>query len=358
MKAVMYYGQNDVRVEDIAEPAPPAAGEVRIEVAWAGICGSDLHLFHNGPSYPTTPTADQPQPRTGETLPVVLGHEFAGTVTALGEGVTSLSVGDAVAVKANVPCGSCAACRAGLSNICRNSRGFGLSGGGGGLSEFVTVPEANAFPVGDLPLDQAAMIEPLAVSTHGVRRSGAAAGDVALVGGAGPIGVLTAAALKAKGVHVIISEPNPARRRAALDNGAAHRAVDPMTEDLQAVVAEATNGDGVDVAFDCAGVVPVTHDLIAAIRPGGHLQIIAIPSKPLDLDVQNEMHLTEITYAGMFGYLDEDYRDAIAMANGGGLNLAPFISTRITPEEIVEKGFSVLLDRENTAVKILVDPHA
>ncbi len=358
MKAVMYYGQNDLRIEDIPEPSSPEPGEVKIKVAWAGICGSDLHLFHNGPAYPTTPTADRPQPRTGRTLPVVLGHEFAGTVAEVGPGVTGLAVGDAVAVKADVPCGACPACAAGLTNICRNSRGFGLSGAGGGLSEFVNVPEANAFPVGELPLDQAAMIEPLSVATHGVRKSGARAGDTALVGGAGPIGVLVSAVLRAKGVRVIISEPNPARRQAALDNGVADRALDPMNEDLQAIVAEATEGNGVDIAFDCAGVIPVTHDLIAAIRPGGHLQVIAIPSRPLDLDVQTEMHLTEITYAGMFGYLDEDYRDAIAMATGDGLDLAPLISKRISPEHIVDEGFAVLLDKANTAVKILVDPTA
>lgn len=358
MKAVMYYGRQDVRVEDIADPGSPAEGEVKVAIAWAGICGSDLHLYTEGPSYPTTPTADRPQPRTGETLPVALGHEFAGTVVEAGDGVSALSVGDAVAIKADVPCGDCAACNAGLTNICRNSRGFGLSGGGGGLSEFVLVPEANAFPVGDLPLDQAAMIEPLAVATHGVRRSGAGAGDIALVGGAGPVGILTAAVLKAKGARVVISEPNAVRRQAAVDGGLVERAVDPAAEDLHAVIAEITGGDGVDVAFDCAGVVPVTHDLIRAIRPGGHLQVIAIPARPLDLDVQVEMHLTEITYAGMFGYRDEDYRDAIAMARGADLDLGPFISRRIAPERIVEEGFDVLLDRGNTAVKILVDPRA
>lgn len=358
MKAVMYYGKDDVRVEEIAEPGAPATGEVKIQVAWAGICGSDLHLFSMGPSYPTTPTADKAHPRTGETLPIVLGHEFSGTVVELGEGVTGLSVGDAVAIKAVVPCGDCPACNVGLTNICRNARGFGLSGGGGGLSEFVNVPEGNAFVVGDLPLDQAAMIEPLAVSTRGVRKSGAKAGDTVLVGGAGPIGVLTAAVLKAHGARVIISEPNEARREAAMRNGVAHRAVDPLGEDLHAIVAEETAGNGVDVAFDCAGVVPVTHDLIKAIRPGGHLQVIAIPAQPLDLNVQTEMHLTEITYAGMFGYVDEDYRDAIALARSADLDLAPFISKRITPEQIIDEGFNVLMDRENTAVKILVDPTA
>ncbi|MDA3147195.1 alcohol dehydrogenase catalytic domain-containing protein [Leucobacter sp. UCMA 4100] len=358
MKAVMYYGKDDVRVEDIAEPGAPAAGEVKVKVAWAGICGSDLHLYSAGPSYPTTPTAEKAHPRTGEKLPIVLGHEFSGTVAEVGEGVTGLSVGDAVAIKAVDPCGKCPACNVGLTNICRNARGFGLSGGGGGLSEYVNVPEGNAFQVGDLPLDQAAMIEPLAVTTRGVRKSGAKAGDIVLVGGAGPIGVLTAAVLKAKGARVIISEPNEARRNAAMENAVAHRGVDPLNDDLHAIIAEETDGNGVDVAIDCAGVVPVTHDLIKTIRPGGHLQIIAIPSKPLDLNVQAEMHLTEISYSGMFGYVDEDYHDAIAMARSEDLDLAPFISKKIRPEEIVEEGLAVLMDRENTAVKILVDPTA
>lgn len=356
MKAVRLYGEKDVRVDDVEEPGAPDAGWVQLEVGWAGICGSDLHLYADGPAYPATPDVDRPQPMTGAELPVTLGHEFSGTVTQVGDGVEGLSVGDRVAVMAGVWCGECVACRAGKYNLCRQSWGLGLSGWGGGLSAVVNVPAKNAIPVGDMKLEHAAMIEPLSVTTHAVRMANVGEGDVVVVGGAGPIGVFTAAVCSARGARVIISEPNEARRRKALETGAAAVGVDPMAEDLQAIVERETDGRLADVAFDCAGVIPVTHALLQTVRPGGHLQLVAIPNRPLDFDVRRELHVNEITVLGSYAYLPEDYRESIELVNSGRLDLEPFVSGRIQPDEVVEKGFAALMDKENTAVKILVAP--
>ncbi|WJY67734.1 alcohol dehydrogenase catalytic domain-containing protein [Corynebacterium auris] len=356
MKAVRLYGAKDLRVDEVEEPGAPEKGWVTLDVGWAGICGSDLHLYQDGPSYPVTPDEDKPQPVTGASLPVTLGHEFSGTVTAVGEGVEDLKEGDRVAVMAGVWCGECVACKAGKTNLCQKVWGLGLSGWGGGLSAAVNVPAQVAVPVGDMELEHAAMIEPLAVSTHAVRLAGVEEGDVVVVGGAGPIGVFVAAVATARGARVIISEPNSARRDLALKTGVAEVGVNPMEEDLLEVVKENSDGLLADVAFDCAGVIPVIHELAGTLHPGGHLQLVAIPGKPLEFDVLKGLHRTEIVVQGAYGYTRRDYDEAIDAVHSGRIDLDPYISAKIAPDDVVEKGFAALLDKEGTSVKILVAP--
>lgn len=242
MKAALFYGKEDVRIEDIEEP-PLRAGTVKIAPAFNGICGSDLHLYHAGP-IPPAPTADTPHPLSGETLPVVMGHEFSGVVEALGDGVEGLAVGDSVVVEPLMVDGTCPACKAGKYNLCEQMGFIGISGRGGGLSEHIVVERRWVHPVGDLPLDHAAMIEPLAVALHSVKHAGAKAGQTAVIGGGGPIGLLVAAVLKAKGVATIVSEVSKARREKALSSGVADAVVDPAHEELRAVVHERTGGRG------------------------------------------------------------------------------------------------------------------
>lgn len=358
MKAVRLYGAEDIRVDDVEKPGAPESGWIQIDVGWAGICGSDLHFYADGPMYPATPDVDRPHPLTGGTLPFILGHEFSGTVTAVGEGVEDFAIGDRVTVMAGVWCGECVACRAGKFNVCSRRWGLGISGLGGGLSETVNLPAKNAIKVGDMPLEHAAMIEPLSVATHGVRLAEVKEDDVVVIGGAGPIGVLFAAVAHAKGAKVIISEPNAARRNSAVETGVADIGVDPMKENLKDVVERETNGDMADVAIDAAGVIPVINDLLTVVKPGGHLQLVAIPGKAWDVDVLHQLHYTEVSVTGTYGYTRQDYEDSIELVNSGKLNLDPYISAKISPEEIVEKGFAALMDRESTVVKILVDPRA
>lgn len=356
MKAARLYGKQDLRIDDVEEPGAPEPGWVTLDVGWAGICGSDLHLYQEGPKYPITPDEGKPHPVTGAELPFTLGHEFSGTVTALGEGVEGLQVGDRVAVMAGVSCGECVACQSGKSNICRKAWGLGLGGRGGGLSAAVNVPAEVAVPVGDMALEHAAMIEPLSVVTHAVRQAGVSEGDIVVVAGAGPIGIFVAAVASARGARVIVSEPNAARLKMAMDTGVAEIGLNPMEEDLEEVVRQASDGRYADVAFDCAGVLPVIQALAATLHPGGTLQLVAIPSKPLKFDVLSQLHLTEINVQGSYGYTREDYDESIEKVRSGAIDLEPYISAKIAPADVVEKGFAALLDREGTAVKILVAP--
>ncbi|WP_166871226.1 2,3-butanediol dehydrogenase [Salinibacterium sp. ZJ450] len=351
MKAALYYGKEDIRVEEVDEPQL-RPGTVKIAPAFNGICGSDLHLFHEGPM-PPAPTVDSPHPLSGETLPVVLGHEFSGVVEEIGEGVDGLKVGDSVVVEPLMVDGTCAACKAGKYNLCEQMGFIGISGRGGGLSEHIVVEQRWVHPVGDLPLDQAALIEPLSVALHAVKHAGATAGQVAVVGGAGPIGLLVAAVLKAKGVTTIVSEVSNARREKAATSGVADVVVDPSTEDLKAVVAEHSGGAGANLAFDAAGVGVVVRQLLGVLGAGGRLEVVAIHTKPVEINIAGELTFGDRVLGSSIGYAG-DHPEAIELVRSGKVNLAPFITSKITVDDIVEQGFERLITNKDNEVKILV----
>jgi (R,R)-butanediol dehydrogenase / meso-butanediol dehydrogenase / diacetyl reductase len=351
MRAAMFYGKEDVRIEEIKEPQV-RPGTVKIAPAFNGICGSDLHLYHVGPM-PPAPTADAPHPLSGETLPVVLGHEFSGVVEELGDGVEGLAVGESVVVEPLMVDGTCPACKAGKYNLCEKMGFIGISGRGGGLSEHIVVERRWVHRVGDLPLDQAAMIEPLAVALHSVKHAGVKAGQTAVIGGGGPIGLLVAAVLKAKGLETIVSEVSKARREKALSSGVADAVVDPAHEELRAVVYERTGGAGADVAFDAAGVPVVVAQLIDVLGAGGRLEIVAIHTKPVELNVTTQLTMKDGVLGSSIGYAN-DHEEAIELVRSGQVNLAPFITRRILVDDIVPEGIERLMTHKDEEVKILV----
>jgi (R,R)-butanediol dehydrogenase/meso-butanediol dehydrogenase/diacetyl reductase len=351
MKAAVFHGRKDIRIEDV--PVPELRpGAVAIDVAWCGICGTDLHEYLDGPIF--VPPAGHPHPLTHEQEPVTLGHEFSGTVTALGEGVTDLTVGDSVVVEPYFVCDACAPCRAGHYNLCTSMGFIGLAGGGGGLSERIVVERRWVHPVGDIPLDQAALIEPLSVGHHAFVRSGAKAGDVAFVGGAGPIGLLLAAVLKAEGLTVIISELSEARKAKARSTGVADHVLDPSREDVVARVRELTDGAGADVCFECSSANAVLDQLFDAVRPAGVIVNVSIWGGPASIDMQ-KLVLKEIDLRGTIAYV-RDHPATIKLVQDGKIDLAPFITARIPLARLVEDGIDALIHHNDTAVKIIVHP--
>ncbi|RDV10984.1 2,3-butanediol dehydrogenase [Arthrobacter sp. RT-1] len=351
MKAARFHGREDVRIEDIPEPEL-RAGAVKIDVAWCGICGSDLHEYLEGPIF--VPAPGHPHPLSHEDAPVTMGHEFSGTVSEVGEGVEGLAVGDNVVVEPYFVDDECDMCQAGSYHLCRQMGFIGLSGGGGGLSEKIVVDRRWVHPIGDIPLDEAALIEPLSVAHHAVERSGVKAGDTALVGGSGPIGLLTAAVLKGMGVTTIVSELSQARKEKATSSGVADHVLDPSREDVPARVLELTGGTGADVAFECAGVNAVLDTMLDAVRPGGVVVNVAIWGAPATVDMQ-KLVLKEIDLRGTIAYV-RDHPAVIRMVQEGKVDLKPFITGRIALENLVEQGFDTLINHKDTAVKVLVHP--
>ncbi|MEX5268417.1 2,3-butanediol dehydrogenase [Kocuria sp. CPCC 204721] len=351
MKAVLFYGKEDLRIEQIEEPQL-RPGTVKIKPAYNGICGSDLHLYEDGP-IPPAPTAEKPHPISGETLPVVLGHEFSGVVEELGDDVEGLSVGDSVVVEPLMVDGTCPACQKGAYNLCEKMGFIGISGRGGGLSEHIVVERCWVHPVGEMPLDQAAMIEPLSVAVHTVKHARAQSGQTAVIGGAGPIGLLVAAVLKAQGVKTIVSEVSKGRREMAASTGVADVVVDPTSEDLNAVVASHTGGAGAELAFDAAGVGFVMDQLLEVLGAGGRLEVVAIHSKPVQLDITAQLTMQDREMGSSVGYAN-DHADAIELVQRGKVNLEPFITSRIRADQIIEEGFKRLITNKDSEVKILV----
>jgi len=323
-----------------------------IDIAWCGICGTDLHEFLEGPIF--IPAKGHPHPLTHEEEPVTMGHEFSGTISALGDGITDLTVGEHVVVEPYFVCGECALCKAGRYNLCTKMGFIGLAGGGGGLSEKIVVDRRWVHPVGDIPLDEAALIEPLSVGHHAFVRSGAKAGDVAFVGGAGPIGLLLSAVLKAEGLTVIVSELSEARKAKALSTGIADHVLDPNKDDIAARVLELTGGLGADVCFECSSVNAVLDQLVAAVNPGGVVVNVSIWSKPATIDMQ-AIVLKEIDLRGTIAYCN-DHPATIKLVQEGKVALAPFITARIPLDRLVEDGFDALIHHNETAVKIIVHP--
>lgn len=351
MKAVLYYGKEDLRIEDVEEPQL-RSGTVKIAPAYNGICGSDLHLYQDGP-FPPAPTEQEPHPLSGETLPVVLGHEFSGVVEEVGEGVTGLSVGDSVVVEPLMVDGTCPACRRRAYNLCEQMGFIGISGRGGGLSEHIVVDKEWVHPVGEMPLDHAAMIEPLAVAVHSVQHSRVKSGQTAVVGGAGPIGLMVASVLKAYNVTTIISEPSQTRRQVAQQSDVADFVVDPVNEDLSKAVASHTDQAGAEVAFDAAGAGPVVGQLLDVLAPAGRLEVVALHSSPVELDITAQLTMQDREMGSTIGYA-HDHAEAIELVRSGKVNLEPFITSRILADDIVEQGFNRLIENKDSEVKILV----
>src|SRR4051795_9048571 len=326
MKAARFHGRGDVRVEDVPEPRP-GPGQVQIAVEWCGICGTDLHEFLDGPIFAPTPQA--PHPLTGGAVPITLGHEFSGIVAGVGDGVTGVSEGDRVVVEPYDVCGTCVACRSGRYNICRSLGFIGLDGDQGGFAERMVVDRRWVHSIDGLTAEQGALVEPLAVGYHATKLSGIAPGQTAAVFGAGPIGLVTAAALRATGAgQVVVVEPADARKAKAPGAGG-DVVLDPTQDDVPERIRELTDGGGADVTFECAGLAPVLAQAVASTRPGGTCINVSIWGHPATFDV-NSLVFSEIRLIGSLAYAGR-HPDVIELVPDGGVDVGAFINRAIAP---------------------------
>lgn len=352
MKAARFYDKGDIRIEDIPEPEV-TAGTVGIQVAWCGICGTDLHEFIDGPIF--IPPCGHPHPISGESAPITMGHEFSGVVYAVGDSVDDIQVGQHVVVEPYIVADDVLTGPGENYHLSKNMNFIGLGGRGGGLSEKIAVKRRWVHPISNaIPLDQAALIEPLLVGHHAFVRSGAKAGDVALVGGAGPIGLLLSAILKAKGLTVIVTELSAKRKEKARESGVADHVLDPFEVDVVTEVMKITHGRGVDVAFECSSVNKVLDTLVAAMKTTGVLVIVSIWSHPATVNVHSVV-MKELDIRGTIAYVN-DHQETIKLVEAGQINLAPFITQRIALDDLISKGFETLIHNNESAVKIIVHP--
>ncbi len=350
MRAARYYGQKDIRVEDVAAARIREPDDVLIAPSYCGICGTDLHEYAVGPI--VTPTS--PHPLTGATLPQVLGHEFSARVLEVGPAVRDVRPGDRVAVMPAIVCGRCRYCRRGQGHLCVQFACTGLSAETGGMAELAVVKEYQAARLPDEVSDlEGAVVEPAAVAAYGVERAGVTGGDVVLVTGAGPIGILTAMYATAAGASsVVISEPNPNRSALAAGLDIGH-VVDPTTGELDDLVGRLTGGDGVDLAVECSGSSPGLASCIEQTRKRASIVQTGLHTRPATLDA---MALSEkdLTLYGSWCWNVTDWPRIIRLIATGRYPVAKAVTAEIPLEDVVARGFEKLIDPQGDELKVLV----
>lgn len=350
MKALRWHAQKDIRVDEVEE-ATAKPGCVKLKVHWCGICGTDLHEYEGGPVFIPT---DKPHPLTGETAPVTLGHEFAGEILEIGEGVEGWNVGDRVVVEPLMFNPKSRAGRVGLYNLCDDMGLYGLSGMGGGFSEYACVPVDMLHRMPEnVSYEQGALVEPAAVAFHAVRRSRFKAGDNVAVFGAGPIGLLTIESLKAAGANKIYAIELSEERCARAEKLGATVLNPAKVDNIVDLIVEETDG-GVDVAFEVTGVAPVLQQAIDSTKMHGEAIVISVWTKPAPIQ-PNALLLKERSMTGVFAYCNV-FPAVLNLMAQGYFNVDDFVTDKVALNDVVEKGFHALLN-EKDQVKILVSAH-
>ncbi|MBU3055207.1 MAG: 2,3-butanediol dehydrogenase [Pseudomonas indica] len=351
MRAAVWHGRNDIRVENVPLPGDPPPGWVQIRVHWCGICGSDLHEYLAGPVFIPV---EAPHPLTGIKGQCILGHEFCGEIARLGDGVQGFAVGERVAADACQHCGTCYYCTHGLYNLCENLAFTGLMNNGA-FAEWVNVPANLLYTLpADFPSEAGALIEPLAVGMHAVKKAGSLLGRNVVVVGAGTIGLCTIMCAKAAGAaQVIALEMSSARKAKAKEVGASH-VLDPNECDVLAEIRALTGGLGADVSFECIGNKRTAKLAIDTIRKAGTCVLVGIFEEPSEFNFF-ELVATEKQVIGALAYNGE-FADVIAFIADGRLDIAPLVTGRIGLEQIVSQGFEELVHNKEHNVKIIVSP--
>jgi 2-desacetyl-2-hydroxyethyl bacteriochlorophyllide A dehydrogenase len=337
MRAVEVTGERGLAETELPDPAP-GPGEVAIDVAVCGICGSDLHMLPSPAIAPGT----------------VMGHEFSGLVAALGEGVEAPSEGARVCVLPMDPCGACPVCLGGNEHLCVEMpvRGHGLGGRPGAFAERVLAPAANVFELPDSVSDeQGALVEPLSVGVHAVRLAEADPGDPVVVLGAGPIGVMTALALRARGFErVVVVEPGERRRQriSALDFEAV-----PM-EGVHEAVVERLGSELPAAVLECAGHPSALGLALELVRPAGVVVAAGVLEEPVPLN-QLLLILKEARLVGSFAYRREDFVEALELIASGAVPTDQLI-TEVAPMGRAQALFDELRAPGTDQLKVLLRP--
>jgi (R,R)-butanediol dehydrogenase / meso-butanediol dehydrogenase / diacetyl reductase len=343
MLALRWHAAGDVRLEEVDEPAAPSEGFALLEVAYCGICGSDLAEYRAGPSL----ISPKPHPLTGQAPPITLGHEFSARVAAVGPG-SQLSVGTRVTADACWRCGRCEACRRGDYHICRYGGSIGLHSDGA-FAALVAVPEYTLVELTDEVSDEAgALTEPFAVGLHGLDRAGTRPGDDVLVLGFGPIGAASALCARALGARATVVELHPGRRAKAEGLGFATL---EAGDDLPRRARRALGSGGADVVVESTGVAQVTGDAVECAARGGRIVLLGLPGTPSEVDLRRVV-LFERSLVGSLGYRN-DLPRVVRMVSEGQLDPTPVID-QIVGLDAAADTIAELASGPSDAVKVLV----
>ena len=342
MRALLLAEYRRFELADLAAPEP-APGEILIQVAACGICGSDVHGY-DGSSGRRVP-------------PIVMGHEAAGIIAALGTGVTGFFAGERVTFDSTVYCGECAYCCRGEINLCDRRQVLGVSCGdyrrAGAFAEFIVVPARIVYRLPDnFPFAEAAMLEAVAVALHAVSLVSVSPHSTALVVGAGTIGLLVQQALRAAGcARVFVTDVDDARLQRSLELGATAAIV--AGKDFNGELQGLTNGTGVDIAVEAVGNNQAVNTAIASVRKGGRVVLVGNISAEVTLPLQKVV-TRQLRLQGSCASAGE-YPRAIELLSTGAISVKPLITT-VAPLEEGPQWFERLYRREPNLMKVVLTP--
>lgn len=343
MKAAVLYAPNDLKVAEVKYPQV-GKGDVVIRVKAAAICGTDGRIITG-------------KKTKGVRYPSVIGHEFSGEIVEVGEDVTQLQVGDAIAVDPVIPCRSCVYCRIGKENVCLNRQAIGYEFDGA-FAEYVRIPEialasGNVFKIPKgMSYEAAALAEPLACCINGQKNVGVELGDTVVIIGAGPIGLMHILLARFSGAtNIIVSELNEQRREAAARCGATH-VIDSTQENLSDVVKGITEGAGADVVIIAIGIPGLVNPSLELARKGGRVNLFAGFSKDdmAEIDV-NIIHYNELIVTGASALSREGYKQALSLISSGLIDIEALITHRFSLDEINQ---AMLSAQKGDAIKIII----
>ena len=340
MEAVVKHSRGEGNVDLLDMPEPEAiAGHVVIAVEAAGICGTDIHIYHD--EYPTDP-------------PVILGHELAGVVAEVGRGVTSCRPGDTVTSETYFTvCGRCPNCRDGRPNLCRERKSIG-SGVDGAFASYMLVPQHNVhlLPQG-IDTVAGALTEPLACCVHALERTRLEPGETAIVAGPGTIGLLMMQVVQAAGARVAVLGTNADRARLALARElGAHAALSVEGPGFNSHARETIGPLGADAVFECSGSPLSAQLLLHLVRHGGRYAQVGLFGRPVTWDLE-QICFKELQVSGSFATVPSSWRKALALLASGQVQTRPLVSQQM-PLEDWETAFKLFENRQG--LKILLMP--
>lgn len=341
MKAAMARKKEEggatLRLEDIEIPQP-RVGEALIQVKYAGVCGTDMHIVTGH--------------YTKAAFPLVIGHEFVGEVAEINSPEpTEFQIGEKVAIHPIRTCGQCDACLRGMENVCESLSVIGCHEDGG-FAEYVTVPVNKLLKMpADMDMKQAGMLEPLAIAVHDVRKSGLTVGENAFVIGGGPIGILMALVARLSGANVMVSELNPFRIGFIKSLGI--EVLNPREVDVEAEVMKATGGRGVDVTYEVSGTAAGAALMTKITKRGGMIVNIGVPSEPIPVNM-SDVFMKELRMQGVRLHARADFEIAIKIIASGVIKkeLDQFITKVFDLGDIEEAMRYAIEDQEHFKVLI------
>jgi (R,R)-butanediol dehydrogenase/meso-butanediol dehydrogenase/diacetyl reductase len=343
MQVGLVTGHQRVELKEFPDPQPEA-GKAVVQIAYCGICGTDVHAYQSGEPY----------------NPAICGHEWSGTVSAVGRDTHGVKEGDRVAIGIAGPCGHCATCGRGDYEHCETAFA-GLIGAGpmaaphGGFASAIAMDASRLYPVAPgLDDVQAALLEPATIALHAVRRTPIRLGDVVAVIGAGPIGLLVLQCARAAGAGCIVLIEPQASRRALGGTLGADLLVDPSREDAASRIQEFTGMTGADVVFECAGVPATIGGAVALARRGGVVSLVGVPNAPATIDGADWL-IREVRLVSSLGYRRDEFTLTQNLVADGRLQLLPLHTATVGLDQMAD-AFQRLCQAPEE-VKILVDPN-